>query len=410
MRVGIDCRTMLDWTRGGEAAGIGHYTFYLVEHILKYDRNNEYVLFLDRQVNARLRSEAIGDNAKVRVEFLPFRSVRKAVPFVWGQMMISGAFERAGLDLLHAPANALPLFYRGPAVVTVHDLAVYDHPEWFPSPYRGALSFAERVIVPYSMRQARHIIAVSKQTKEDVRRIFGLPGERVSVIYEGAEGTGHLDASVPERYGLSGRRYLLFLGTVEPRKNIPAAVRAFASVLAQDYGRFADIDLVIAGRRGWGHESSFEAIAAANAAIGALAARHGDDPRERVRYAGYVSRDDKAGLMAGAAAFVFPSLYEGFGLPVVEAMKLGVPVITARRASLPEVCGDCAVLVDPENDGDLARAMKEVLEEPDKARALAERGRARAGEFSWERTARETVRVYEEAVMQAVPLDTAQNK
>jgi len=399
---------MLNWKRTGESAGIGHYTYYLVKHLLKEDRTNEYVLFWDKDASKRIRQEIAGGNPRVSFRNFPFQALKRCLPFIYGHMVISAMFERSRLDLLHAPANALPLFYTKPAVITVHDLSIYDHPEWFPSQYQGALSFSERVVVPYSVKKAKRIIAVSGQTKKDLVRIFKLKEDKIDVVYEGAEppGAGVADQSKARRFlselNLVPGRYFLFLGNIEPRKNVAAAVRAFARFVGADFARYQDLDLIIAGRRGWKYGPVFQAMSEANSDLAAAAVAAGLTPREQIRYIGYLSHEAKTAVIGNATAFVFPSLYEGFGLPVIEAMSLGVPVITSDRASLPEICGSAAVLVDPEKDEDIASAMRRVIDDHIFSAELRQKALRRAADFSWQQTVRETIRVYEKAVS---PLD-----
>jgi len=297
----------------------------------------------------------------------------------------------------------LPMFYRRPAVVTVHDLAVYDHPEWFPMKYAGAaLSFSERIVVPYSVNAAKRVFAVSKQTKADLTRIFGVPAGKVDVIYEGAEprkaAASRGSSAVLKRLRLDERRYCLQLGTLEPRKNLERSFEAFVALAGSDLRRYRDLDLIIAGRKGWRSDQILQAMGKANSDLAAAAVKAHEEPRERIRYVGYLSPEEKIQVVAQAVMFVFPSLYEGFGLPVIEAMSLGVPVIASRRASLPEICGDAALLVDPDDVGDISRAMKKLLDDPVLARGLAESGLKRSAEFSWSRTARETSEAYARAL------------
>jgi len=396
---------MLNWKRAEEAAGIGHYTYYLVKHLLLEDKVNDYVLFWDKDISRRIRREIAGKNPRVTFRNFPFQSLAGNLPFIYSHMVISAAFERARLDLLHAPANALPLFYHKPAVITVHDLAIYDHPEWFPSQYPGALSFSERIIVPYSVKKAKRIIAVSKQTKKDLVRIFKLKPSKIDVVYEGAEAptTVFSDQQEKSERVLAGlpatkKRYCLYLGTIEPRKNITKAIRGFVRFVKRDPVKYHDVDMLIAGRRGWKYGLVFQAVEEGNAELAASAADRGLSSREQIRYVGYLSREDKMVVIGNAAAFVFPSLYEGFGLPVIEAMSLGVPVITSSRSSLPEICADAALLVEPEKDREIASALEKIFENSDFVAKLSEKARRRAADFNWQRTARETIKVYEKTV------------
>jgi glycosyltransferase involved in cell wall biosynthesis len=392
MRIGIDGRTMLSW-KGGEGAGIGHYTFLLTKNLLRQDRENEYVIFLDKAVSGRIRQEVLGDHPNATIRHFPFANAKKALPFVYTHMVISAAFERAKLDLLHAPANSLPLFYRRPSVITVHDLAIYDHPEWFPSPYPNSLGFSERIVVPYSVKQARRIIAVSDQTKQDLIRVFNLPPEKIDVVYEGAgapKGQASLDTM--KQFGLESKRYFLFLGTLEPRKNIPTALSAFVEFVKADPEHRRDFRFVVAGRKGWKYEPIMEAIDAANQELAKLLDDYGFD---RVRYLGYIKHEHKASLLRNALAFVFPSFYEGFGLPVIEAMSLKVPVICSRAASLPELCGSAGILVEPQDQPAITAAMERMVGDPEYTLKLGEQGQAQAAKFSWKRAATETLAVYQ---------------
>lgn len=405
MRIGIDCRTMLDRGREGEAAGIGHYTYYLVKNILREDREDEFILFMDKKAGEKMRHDLVGDHPNVHIRHCPFRAFKQYLPFVYGQMVVSAMFERAKLDMLHAPANILPMFYRKRAVVTVHDLAVYDHPEWFQMPYPQALSFAERVVVPYSVEHASRVIAVSEHTKRDLIRLFRLPAGKIDVVYDGADLGENLasdparDAAVAKKHRLRPGKYVLFLGTLEPRKNVPGAIHGFVSFAGGDYRRREEIDFIIAGRRGWKGEATIEEIARANAELAAAAKVAGCQPRERIRHIGYVTLDEKKRVMAKAAVFVFPSYYEGFGLPVIEAMSLGTPVITSARGALGEVAGDAAVIVEPDDVAGLAAAMKRMIEDKAAADVLRRAGLDRARNFSWRRTAQETVKVYRKAML-----------
>lgn len=391
---------MLDRGREGEAAGIGHYTYYLVKHILRSDHDDEFVLFMDRRASPTLIADLVADHPRVSVRFCPFQALKRHMPFVYSHMVVSAMFDRAKLDLLHAPANTLPLFYRGRSVVTVHDLSVYDHPEWFPGTHPKALSFAERVIVPYSVERAEKIIAVSQRTKQDLQRVFKLPSRRIRVVYEGADLAEMPDSPARDRaalkkHGLTAGKYFLFLGTLEARKNVSGIVRGFLKFAGGSAWRKRhDYDLALAGRRGWKSEPTVVAWQEANDAFGRQAKRFGEPERERVRHLGYLSHDEKRRIMSQARAFVFPSYYEGFGLPVIEAMSLGVPVITSNRGALAEVVGDAALMVDPDDAADLAKAMRLLADDDALARRLGEAGRRRASRFSWRRTANETLAVY----------------
>ncbi|HSD11937.1 MAG TPA: glycosyltransferase family 1 protein [Patescibacteria group bacterium] len=394
MRIGIDCRSILH-PEAGESAGVGHYVHHLVAALLREDVRNEYVLFFDNRDVAEAKRDLLRGNPRVTARALPFRTLRRAMPFVYSHLVVSSVFDRERLDLLHGPANVVPFFYRRPWVVTVHDLAIYDHPEWFPAGSLGTQTFSKSVLVPHSLRHARRVIAVSQATKRDAMRIFGLDERKIDVVYEGAEppdSKGDPGAAL-SRLGLAKGDYLLWLGTVEPRKNVAAAIRAFAHAARRGWLP-ERVDFVLAGRRGWKDRTSFDAIRDANEAIGGT--------RARVRYVGYLSAEDKHAVTASAGAFIFPSLYEGFGLPPLEAMAAGVPVIASDTAAVAEVCGDAALLVAPTDEEGFAHAIRAVWNDRAEAERLRDAGLRRAADFSWRKAARETLAVYERSARTAV--------
>ncbi len=383
MNIAIDCRNILNPGRG-EFAGIGHYVRHLVRHLLRQDEENRYTLFFDDRATKGLMAETIGSHPKAAAKVLPFCKYKKYLPYAYAHHLVASAIARERADVFHAPSGSLPMGYAGASVITVHDLAIYLHPEWFP----GGQLFARRIVVPSGVRRARRIIAVSRSTKRDLQRIFSTPSEKISVIHEGVppapKASGDKRSSV-----IPDKQYFLFLGTIEPRKNVDGLARAYET-LVRRFPKLADgVDLVIAGERGWKSERTFARIEEFNKTHG------GGGPR--IRTLGYVSAEDKAALMAHALAFVFPSFYEGFGLPVLEAMSLGAPVIASNLSSLPEVTGRAALLVDPRDEAELALAMKHLLEDPKKREELARKGHERSLEFRWEKAAGETLEVYEAA-------------
>lgn len=383
MKIGIDCRE-IERPERGPTSGIGRYVHELVRALIAVAPGEEFVLFFDDHGAAQAKRELCRGRSNVTARVLPFHSFRK-IPLLRSHGLVSALFLRERLDILHGPANSLPLFYRGPAVVTVHDLAIYDHPEWFPAALPGARSFSERVVVPRAVDAARRVIAVSERTKRDISRLFGSDPSKIEVIHEGVTPVAppaDLRAALA-RLGLHERRYVLALCTLEPRKNIAGLAEAFTRA-AEDGRIAADLPLVIAGADGWRMEPILAKLSEAQQRIGAT----------RVRRLGRVSEADRAALMAGAGAFAYPSFFEGFGLPPLEAMSLGTPVISTTAGSLPEICGEAAVLVEPQDVDGLAEALSAVLSDAVIATKLGEHGRARAAGFTWEKTARETLEAY----------------
>lgn len=387
MRLGIDCRTILN-PGFGEQAGVGHYTYFLTQHLLRVDRENEYVLFFDEQIPQEAILELIAGRPKTTVRRFPFYAYRRALPFIYSHLLVPGFIARERLDLFHAPGGQLPFFHTGRSVITIHDLAIFDHPEWFPeSTFERFLS--TRILLPRAVQRAAKIIVPSKSTAKDLMRIFKISDQNISIIPHGVISPSLSKPEVMskeelcEKYHLGGR-YLLYLGTIEPRKNIPMLIRAFGKLRAS--GNFDDLALVIAGARGWKYDEVFEEIEKINQQLA---------PQMPVKYVGYVTTQEKLVLMKNASGFIYPSRYEGFGLPVLEAMSLGTPVITCNTSSLPEVVGEAGILIDPNDEDELVDAMKKLLNNDPWRVILGQTGQVRATEFTWTKTAEQTLKVYQ---------------
>ena len=284
------------------------------------------------------------------------------------------------LSILHMTYIAPPVS-PCPVVLSVHDVSYRIYPQFFSPRVRLLLG----VMVGPSMRRAARVITISERTKRDIVRFYRVSPRRI-VVTPLAAGARYMPQPIEEvervrrDYGL-GQQYVLVVGNVQPRKNLPRLVEAFGSVV----GEVGGVELVIAGRSAW-RGSEVEA-AVERAGIG-----------EKVRFVGYVPDADLPALYAGAAVFCYPSLYEGFGLPPLEAMQCGTPTVTSNAASLPEVVGDAALTVDPHSVRDIAAALRKLLVDEDSRRDYREKGLERARMFSWERTARLTREVYDKAL------------
>lgn len=387
VRIGIDCRKILN-PEAGEVGGVAHYTHYLVRELLKLDHENEYVLFFDN----RILSTQPYKQKNVTIRQFPFYQYKRYLPIAYSHMLISAFITREKLDIFHDPATILPYLYRGRSVITVHDFAIYEHPDWFPSKYLSRQQLSTRMLVPQSIRAAAHIIAISEHTKKDLFKHFRVKPERVSVIPLGvAQETGQVEAvsEVKKKFQIP-KAYFLFLGTIEPRKNIEGLVRAFQAAFSKLQSTKT---LVVAGGRGWNNAPIFKAIAAANKSL-----EPWDNDHPPVRFLGPVTHEHKLALISGTTAFVWPSFYEGFGLPVLEAMSLGAPVLTSNTTSLPEVAGDAALLVDPKDERAIGEGLLRLDCDAELRASLAERGKTRAAGFSWKTTAEKTLEVYQRVV------------
>ncbi len=379
MRIGIDCRTILN-PKLGERAGVGHYTYYLVQNLLRIDKKNTYYLYFDHRIPDT--KEFQQDN--VRIKQLPFSQYNKFMPFAYSHMLISAYLLKHNLDVFHSPITSLPLTYPKKCVVTVHDLAIYKNPSWFP----GQI-FSTKLLVPRSLSAADHMIAVSESTKKDLRDLFNAPSKKISVVYEGVKiekiQVKNTGVDSLKKFNI-GTKYIFFVGTIEPRKNVVTLLHAYKKFLDADAKypkvKFSDYKLVLAGGKGYKHEAVFEAIKELKLS-------------KQVKYLGYVTHNQKIELMKRAACFAFPSSYEGFGLPVMEAMALGTPVVTSNISSLPEIVGTAALLVDPENELSIAEALKKLIADPALQDKLAKKGIAQAKKFSWRTAAEETLKVYQ---------------
>lgn len=310
---------------------------------------------------------------------LPPRWEWRALPFprLWTHARLSWELLCHPVSALFVPAHVVPLLHPRRTAVTIHDLGYLHLPETHPDWSRRSLDWSTR----WSVRAARSVIAVSGATRDDLVASLHVPARKIAVVHHGVRAglrrpPADAIAATLARLGIAAP-YLLFLGTVQPRKNLARLIEAFRVVDAGLPHR-----LVVAGRLGW----LTEPITAAVAARGLTG---------RVHFAGYVPDDDLPALYAGAAAFVLPSLYEGFGMPALEAMACGVPVIASATTSLPEIVGDAGVLIDPLDTTALARAMIAVVTDDALRARLIAAGLRRAASFTWERCARETLDVIE---------------
>lgn len=337
----------------------------------------EVIAALDRIAPAEVQFRLYINGGRERLPPLSSRAqVRDLrLPRLWTHLRLGPASWRARPRVLFVPAHVVPLLHP-PTVVTIHDVGYRVFPEAHTARRRLELEVTTR----WSLRAARRVLAVSEATKRDLVNWYGVNPDRITVTPLGLSADfGPPDdrdcvTAVRARYGLLQRPYLLYIGTVQPRKNLARVIEALATVLAAGY----NLDLVLAGKRGW----LSEPIERRASELGIA---------DRVRFTGYIADADLPALLAGALAFIFPSLYEGFGLPVLEAMACGAPVITSTISSLPEVAGDAALLVDPLDPYAIAAAIMRVHDDATLRADLRQRGLARARQFTWESCAQRTL-------------------
>jgi glycosyltransferase involved in cell wall biosynthesis len=301
---------------------------------------------------------------------------------LWMQCVLPGEVRRLGLDLCHYTNSIGPLGHPGSYVVTIHDMTLSLMPRYHP--FRKQLLI--RPVVALTARRASRIITVSEHARRDIVRLLRVAPERVCVTSEAADPIfrpvdAHEQARVRLAHGIRGP-YLLFVGTIEPRKNLARLVAAWARLRAE---RAIPHQLVLVGARGWYDQPIFEQVARCGF-------------RDQVIFTGYVPRADLPGLYSGADAFVLPSLAEGFGLPLIEALACGTPALISATPALLEVADGAALSVDPLRIGAIAAGLERIVSDPQLRGCLHEQGLRRAAEFSWQRTANLTLGVYQEAL------------
>jgi len=369
-RVGIDARKLTDY-------GIGAYVRNLLDAIARNPQSERYRFRVYVRPADRPSVPPLPERFEIVEEDSPGYSISELTRFAW-------RLWRDRLDLFHATHYVIPPLARARAVVTIHDIIHVLYPQFLP--HRAALIYA-RVMIRRALRRADRIITVSHNSKRDLVDYFGIAPARIDVIYNGVAARFRADLPPAEidrvaaKYALP-RPYLLFLGGEKPHKNVRNVLRAFAEARRD---RPLPHELVLAGPMPR-NRSRVDAL------IAAL------DLDAHVVRPGVVPEEDLPGLFAGSDAFLYPTLYEGFGLPVAEAMACGVPVLTSSTSALQEIAGGYAYLVDPMDVDAIARGIVDLATDPKRREEYADLGRRRAADFSWDRAAAQTLRVYAEAL------------
>ena len=382
LRIALDTRRVGDF-------GIGTYIRNLVRSLAKIDHANQYTLVIP--------TPEVPEFSDLPSNFETALYEGKKTGFV--QLGYTLFLRKLAVDLFHIPLNAVPIWMPRPYLVTIHDMSTL----LFASHHSGYRSNLRHFYLRRGLLRADRVMTVSSATRRDVESVLGVPASRIRVVYNApdpifcqasapalANGRGQGPAYPPDTQRLLERYhihypFLLYVGRTNPQKNIPRLVEAFAVLRGelQDNPRFQDLRLIIIGDEIARHPALRHAVIQSRV-------------EDVVRFLGFVPIETLRAFYQTASAFVFPSLYEGFGLPPLEAMACGTPVVCSSISSLPEVVGKAAVIVNPENVFDIARGMREVLlDEPLRDRLIAE-GIKHARQFSWERTAAEVLQAYEE--------------
>lgn len=375
MLIGVDASRAAVTRRTGTEM----YSLHLLRALLRLPAAHTYRLYSNGPLPGGLLWDgAVPSNVELRP--IPFRRL-------WTHLRLSAEVLTRPPDVLFVPAHVLPLCHGPRAVVTLHDLGYLHYPAAHPARDRWYLHWSTR----WSARQAAQVIAVSGATRDDLVAQYGIPVDKIRVVHlvrdeplAPVRDAARL-AEVRSRYGLRDR-YLLYIGTLQPRKNLARIIRAYAQL--RSHPELGTVQLVLGGKKGWLYDDLFAEVD--RLGLGA-----------DVVFPGYIPDADLPALLSAATAFVFPSLYEGFGIPVLEAGGCGLPVITSNTSSLPEVAGDAALLVDPHDVDAIADAMYRIVTDDALREELTRKGLENVKRFSWEKCARETLAVLEAAARKA---------
>lgn len=380
MLIGID---------GNEAnvekrVGVGEYAFELLTQFNKFRiQNLEFRIYLKEKPREDLPNEREG---------WEYRIVRPSR--LWTQIGLPLAlfkdcpYRGRQINVFWTPTHYAPRFCPCPRVISVMDLSYIHYPQMF----KKSDLYQLKNWTSYSVKKASKILTISKASKDDIIKVYGVSSDKVVVTYPGIKQISNLNSAIQnqisnmdkirEKYGIE-RHYILFVGTLQPRKNIERLIEAFSKIsnlTHQLADQISNLQLVIVGKKGWLYESILQAPK-----------KFGVE--DSVKFLDFVVDEDLPLLYQNALCFVLPSLYEGFGLPVLEAMSYGCPVITSNVSSLPEAGGEAAIYVDPEDVDDIAAKIKLLLTEENLRKELIEKGFKQAKKFSWEKTAKETLKV-----------------
>jgi len=389
MKVGIDCRTILHPEKG-ECDGPGHYTYQLVRHLLKIDKKNTYVLFFDHSVGKERIAKFKQKN--VFIKFVPFLQYSNLMPDKYAHFLVSAAFSREKLDILHSPIPWIPRPYIGKTIVTVHDLAICKLFELYSRQNQDVIF---RKNLPGILEKAKKIIAVSQSTSKDLQQIFDINRKKIKVIYHGIDkrffkkNTLSKIKQVRNKYEIK-KDYLFSLSNFDPRKNITRIIFAYERLrrkMELEKGQsFPKYQLVLAGSRKNFNFKKVRQVASKS------------KYKKDIVFPGYAEVSDLNALFEGSSLFMFPSLYEGFGFPIIEAMAKGIPVITSNTSSMKEIASRAAIIVDPYNVSEITTAAYNLLTNKKLYDRFKDKGKLLAQEFKWDKCAHETLNFYQRAI------------
>ncbi len=376
MRIGIDIRSLMD----KEYSGVSWYTLDLIKHIIEEDDKNEYIFYYNSYQNIKNRLPNFKKGRVVSTHY-----PNKIFNYILQKIFSFPKLDKLlGVDIFFSPhTNFTSLSKKAKSVLTVHDLSFLRYPEFFSS----RKNFWHRMLNTKKMlKRADKVVAVSDNTAKDIEELVEIPPQKIEVVYPGLNDKfKKLDKGDPvlmktrEKYDLPGK-FALFLSTIEPRKNVVGVLRAFDRCL--DMPEMSGYILVVAGGSGWKNKNVTKVY---------NELKH----KDRIRFIGYLKEEEKVYFYNLASMFIYPSFYEGFGFPPLEAMACGTPVIVGANSSLVESTGEAGILVDPENVESIAQAIRQLASDPNLRRRLTEKGFVQASKFDWRDTARKYLRIFE---------------
>jgi glycosyltransferase involved in cell wall biosynthesis len=377
MKIGVMLRTM-DRTRGGVAT----YTQYMMDHLLPLDRKNKYVLFyynpksLGRYAEYDHVQEQLVQPPFSLLTFRAFSFPDAASKFLWDQVKIPIAAKRAGVDLLFNPADSVPLFAACKTIMVLQGSEWLTHPEWF----RFFDRVYSRTMMPLYYKKASLFLTNSDTNKRNFATALRVKDDKIKTIYFGVDHSRFRPISdnvflrsIREKYHLE--KFILYVGRIYPGKNFGNVIRAFSKIHA-----YFPHKIVVTGYPRWGYQDEFASIEKLGL-------------QDKIVFVGWVPEEDLVALYNLADLLIFPSFFESFGIPLVEAMACGCPVITSKTGAPPEITGGAALLVDPYKPDEIAEEIRKVLSDETLRKELSERGLQRAKSFSWEKAACETLAV-----------------
>ncbi len=383
MLIAIDATTICD-NDGGVGAGIEHYTWSIVFNLIRLNTSHKFLIIIPKEFSVIRRNQLM--EGVDRVECMEILGPK--IKFLSRHVVLPLIFLFKKVDVLFSPFGQIPLFFRGKSIITIHDVMIYTNPEWFNEEQKK--EFSTRIVVPNSIEKADNIICVSNATKIALNNLFPITIEKSVVVYEGVSVPYAEEVNIVNDRFPFDKDYVLFLGTVEPRKNLVNAFKAFNKFLEDHIEQVDNVRFIVAGRRGWKTEEVDNMLMKVNKKWSHI------EPNGVIQFLGAVTEEEKWILLRRASVLIFTSFGEGFGLPILEAMSVGVPVISSREGSLEEIGGDVPIYTDPEDLEAMSFAIAQCLLLPEGVVNLRNDGYRHVEKYNWKDTAKKTLKIIQE--------------